>query len=127
MFVFYFPANFLVISYNCFRFSWSDASSASLARYSMTFSLSVFTLFLSALFASVYSSCCVVLLLSFGCCQWHLSFPSSIALSCQYLQKSSLFVGISSFPQLRCMFCPHLIDLLPLCVYVLVSFFRNIL
>ncbi|KAK2181500.1 hypothetical protein NP493_394g01015 [Ridgeia piscesae] len=55
----YFPANFLVIPYSCFMFPWADASSASLARSSMKFALSVFTLFLTALFASVYSSCAV--------------------------------------------------------------------
>ena len=42
----YFPANFLVISYSCFMFPWADASSASLARSSMKFALSVFTLVL---------------------------------------------------------------------------------
>ena len=40
-------------------FPWADASSASLAKSSMKFSLSVFTVFLTALFASVYSSCAV--------------------------------------------------------------------
>ena len=55
----YFPANFLVISYSCFIFPWAGESSASLARSSMKFSLSVFTLFLTALFASIYSSCAV--------------------------------------------------------------------
>ncbi|KAK2173967.1 hypothetical protein NP493_840g01043 [Ridgeia piscesae] len=54
----YFPANFLVISYSCFMFLWADASSAFLARSSMKFALSVFTLLLT-LFASVYSSCAV--------------------------------------------------------------------
>ena len=52
----YFPTNFLVVSYSCFIFPWANASSASLARSSMKFALSVFTLFLNALFASVYSS-----------------------------------------------------------------------
>ena len=42
----YFPTNFLVISYSCFMFPWADASSASLARSSMKFALSVFTLVL---------------------------------------------------------------------------------
>ena len=51
--------NFLVISYSCFMFPWADASSSSLARSSMKFALSVFTLFLTALFASVYYSCAV--------------------------------------------------------------------
>ena len=55
----YFPANVLVMSYSCFIFPWADASSASLCRSAMKFSLSVFTLFLTALFASVYSSCAV--------------------------------------------------------------------
>ena len=41
---------------------WADASSASLANFSMKFSLSVFTLFLTARFASVYCSYC--------CCFW---------------------------------------------------------
>ena len=55
----YFHASFLVISYSCFMFPWAGASSASLARSSMKFSFSVFTLFVTALFASVYSSCAV--------------------------------------------------------------------
>ena len=57
----YFPANCLGISYSCFMFPWTDASSASLARYSVKFALSVFTLFLTALFACVYTSCAVAL------------------------------------------------------------------
>ena len=55
----YFPAKFLVISYSRFMFPWDDAFSASLARSSMKFALSVFTLFLTALFASVHSYCAV--------------------------------------------------------------------
>ncbi|KAK2157297.1 hypothetical protein NP493_1886g00009 [Ridgeia piscesae] len=55
----YVPANFLFISYSCFMFPWTDASSASLARSSLKFALSVFTLFLTALFAFVYTSCAV--------------------------------------------------------------------
>ena len=55
----YFPANCLVISYSCFMFPWPDASSASLARTSLKFSLSVVRLFLTALFAFVYTSCAV--------------------------------------------------------------------
>ncbi|KAK2190215.1 hypothetical protein NP493_87g11017 [Ridgeia piscesae] len=57
----YFPANFLIISYSCFMFPHTvvSLSSASLARSSMKLALSVFTLFLTALFASVYSSCAV--------------------------------------------------------------------
>ena len=50
----YFPANFLVVSYSCFIFPWAETSSASLARLSVKFSLSVFMLFLTALFASAY-------------------------------------------------------------------------
>ena len=38
-------------------FPWDDAFSAFLARSSIKFALSVFPLFLTALFASVYSSC----------------------------------------------------------------------
>ena len=53
----YLPVSVLVISYSCFMFPWAHASSASLARSSVKFALSVFTLFLTALFASVYSSC----------------------------------------------------------------------
>ena len=58
----YFPANCLVISYSCFMFPWADAS---LARSSMKFALSVFTLFLTALYTSPVM---LLLLLSFGCC-----------------------------------------------------------
>ena len=54
----YFHANFLVMSYSCFMFPWADASSGSLARSSMKFALSVCTLFLTALFASVLFLCC---------------------------------------------------------------------
>ena len=61
----YFPANCLVISYSCFMFPWADASSASLARSSMKFALSVFTLFLTALYTFPVL---LLLLLSFGCC-----------------------------------------------------------
>ena len=61
----YFPANFLVILYSCFMFPWADASFASLARSSMKFALSVFTLFLTALCTLPVL---LLLLLSFGCC-----------------------------------------------------------
>ena len=55
----YILANFSVISYSYFMFLWADASSASMDRSSMKFSLSVVTLFLTALFASIYASCAV--------------------------------------------------------------------
>ena len=51
-----FPASFLVVSYSCFMFPRAAASSASFARLSIKFTLSVFTLFFTALFATVYCS-----------------------------------------------------------------------
>ena len=52
----YFPANCLVTSYSCLMYPWADGSSAFLARSSMKFALSVFTLFLkSSLFDGIFS------------------------------------------------------------------------
>ena len=79
----YFPANVLVISYCCLMFPLADASYASLARSSMTFSLSVFTLFLTALFAFlVYFSRAVAFAALFQLLLIapFFSFPSSLAL-----------------------------------------------
>jgi len=83
-------------------FTWADASSASLARSSIKYSLSVFMLFLTALFASVCSSCTAVLaalvrLLLFA----PFFLPDCILWKWQ--QKPSLCVGSSSFPEFRCM------------------------
>ena len=50
----YFPSNFLAVSYNCFMFPWAAESSASLSRLYIKFSLSVFMLFVNAMFASAY-------------------------------------------------------------------------
>ena len=100
----YFPANFLVTSYSCFVFSWADASSASLARSSIKFALSVFTLFLTALFVSVYLSYADAFA---AFCRPLLIAPFFSFLTCTLLtvsvQKSSLFVGISYFPEFRSM------------------------
>ena len=115
----YYPANFLVMPYSCFIFPWADASSASFTRFSMKFPLSVFTLFLTALFASV-------------CCSWAVafaarvrllliapfSFPSSLALYRQCLRKSQNFAACGG---------PHLFDWLTLCIYVHVTYFKKVL
>lgn len=69
----YFPTSFLVMWNSCIA-----ASSASFARLPIKSSLSVFTVFLTALFASV-----LVLLplpLQFDCSLVELSFPFSLAL-----------------------------------------------
>ena len=123
----YFPANCLVISYSCFMFPWADASSASLARSSVKFALSVCTLFLTALFASVLFLCCCF------CCS------RSAVVNCPFLSLPHLhFVeSVCRNPGFLLVFLlsqnfaacagPHLLDLLPLCVYVHVSFVNKIL
>ncbi|KAK2193869.1 hypothetical protein NP493_5g17096 [Ridgeia piscesae] len=115
----YFHANFLVISYSCVMLSWADASSASLAMSSMKFSLSVFTQFLNALSATVCSC-----MFCWFCCSRspvvnctflflpHLHFADSVCRNPVFLLVSLLsqnFTGRAG---------PHLLDLLPLCVYV---------
>ena len=50
-----FPANFFVVSYSCFMFLLAAALSASSASPSTKSRLSVLTLFLTSLFAAVYS------------------------------------------------------------------------
>ena len=124
----YFPANFLVISYSCFMFPWADASSADLARSSMKFALSVFTLFLTAMFASVYSSCAVafaalVRLLLIGSFLFlpRLHFVESVCRNPVFLLVILLSQNFAACAG------PHLLDLLPLCVYVHVSFVKKIL
>ena len=51
-----FPASFIVVSYSCFMFPRAAASSASFVRLSIKFTLFVFTLFFTAVFATVYCS-----------------------------------------------------------------------
>ena len=63
-----FPASFLIVSYSCFMFPRAAASSASFARLSIKFTLSVFTLFFTALFATVY-------------CSWAAAFVDRVLLS----------------------------------------------
>ena len=93
----------------------------------MKFALSVFTLFLTALFASVYSSCAVafaalvrlLLIVSF------FSFLTCTLLRV-FAEIHSLLVFLLSQKFAACA-GPHLLDLLPLCVYVHVSFIKKIL
>ena len=123
----YFPANRLVISYNCFMFPWADASSASLAWFPMKFSLSVCTLFVTALFASVYSYCAVGIaaLVPLLLIAHFVSF-----LTCTLLTVSSEiqpFCWYFVFPRTSLHVLVHILDMLPLCVYVHVSFVKKIL
>ena len=123
----YFTANFLVISYSCFMFPWADASSASLARSSMKFALSVFTLFLTALFASVYSSYAVAFaaLVRLLLIALFFSFLTCTLLS---VCRNPVFLLVFLLSQnVAACARPHLLDLLPLCVYVHVSFVKKIL
>ena len=124
----YFPANFLVISYSCFMFPWAGASSASLVRSSMKFALSVFMLFLTALFASVYSSCAVafaglvrLLLIATFLVLPQLHFVDSVCRNPVFLLVILLSQNFAACAG------PHLLDLLALCVYVHVSFVKMIL
>ena len=98
-----FFANFLVISYSCFMFPWADASSASLASSSMKFAMSVFTLFLTALFASVYSSCAVAFaaLVRLLLIAPFFSFFNCTLMTVAAENPSSYWY--LSFPELRCM------------------------
>ena len=89
-------------------FPWADASSASLARPSTNFSLSVFTLYLTALFAVVHCSCtahfaALALFLP------HLHFVDNV---CIY----QLFLLIFLSQNIVACAGSHLLDLLPLCV-----------
>ena len=105
-------------------FPWADASSASLTRSSMKFALSVFMLFLTALFASVYSSCAVAFIVLVRLLLIA-SFFSFLAFCWKCLQKSSLLLVFLLSQNFAACACPHLLDLLPLCVYVHVSFLRR--
>ena len=69
-----YPANFLVVSYMFYVSLGLGLNSVSLARPSMNFSLSDFTLFLTVLIASLYYSCAALFRLLF------ISLPSSLAL-----------------------------------------------
>ena len=93
----------------------------------MKFALSVFTLFLTALFASVYSSCAVAfaalvrLLLIAPFFLPHLHFVESVC-------RNSVFLLVFLLSQnFAACAGPHLLDMLPLCVYVHVSFVKKIL
>ena len=109
----YFPAHFLVISYSCFMFPWADASSASLARSSMKFALSVLdcsvclcVLFLCCCFCCSRSAVvnCTFLFLP------HLHFVESVCRNTVFLLVFLLSQNFAACAG------PHLLDLLPLCV-----------